>query len=62
MIMKIPVIAITICLLLMGCESKGQQEELKGVIPASQLEALEKAKGVEQALLDAEKNRRKSME
>jgi len=40
----------------------GNSEEPKGVIPEAQLQSLDKAKGVEQQLIDADEKRRKEME
>ena len=45
-----------------GSENGNEKEEPQGVIPEHQLKALEKAKSVEQALLDAEEERKKEME
>jgi hypothetical protein len=44
---------------LLGCGS-GDKEQ--GVIPEHQLKALDKAKGAEQMLMDAEEKRKKEME
>ncbi len=49
--------------LLAACGSKSEENvaEPTGVIPKAQLDGLEKAKGVEQALLDAEESNKKTM-
>ena len=49
---------------LLGCEKNKNtgNEEVGGVIPEYQLEALTKAKSVEKTILDADKARREQME
>jgi hypothetical protein len=52
--------ALVACLVLTGCAKP--DPEPTGVIPQQQLDALEQANGVEQALLDADQKRREDME
>lgn len=50
---------------LVACGAKdgaAEQEEVKGVIPQAQLDALEKAKAVEDVLSEAEEKRRQTLE
>lgn len=50
---------VLVASLLFGCaKSDPPKEEAAGVIPEQQLQALEKAKAVEQTLLDADQKRR----
>jgi len=55
---------ITLLLVLLACltacdsNKKSEAEKLDGAIPQAQLQALEKAKAVEQTLLDADAARR----
>ncbi len=56
------IIAITVLTgLLLGCAGDKDGEE-QGAIPAPQLQALEKAKGMEKMLQEADEERRKEME
>ncbi len=48
--------------LLLGCGSDDKDGEEQGAIPEFQLKALEKAKGTEKMLQDAEEKRMKEME
>ena len=52
--------ALLACLVVTGCAKP--DPEPTGVIPKQQLDAMEQAKGVEQALLDADQARREEME
>ncbi len=54
--------AAIICGLLLACGSDESAEESGGVIPQHQLDALEKAKGVEAMMQEADDQRRKEME
>ena len=57
--MKI-ITGLLVALAVVACSSEKQTEpeKLDGAIPQAQLQALEKAKSVEQTLLDAEAERR----
>jgi hypothetical protein len=56
-------IAITVlATLLQGCSSGDKDAEQSGAIPAGQLQALEKAKGTQQLMQEAEEKRRREME
>ncbi|MCZ6831701.1 MAG: hypothetical protein O7F73_19325 [Gammaproteobacteria bacterium] len=48
--------------LLLGCSSGDKDGEQQGAIPAGPLKALEKARGTEKMLQDADEKRRKEME
>ena len=48
--------------LLVACGSGEPSDEPGGVIPEHQLQALEKAEGVEAMILEADEKRRKQME
>jgi len=54
--------AAIVCGLLLGCGSDESAEKPGGVIPQHQLDALEKAKGVEAMMLEADEERRKARE
>ena len=56
-----PVVAAVFCCVLIGCGSGGDGEEPQGAIPQHQLKALDKAKGAEQMMLEAEEKRQKEM-
>ena len=56
------VVVAVFCGLMVGCGSGDEGEEPQGAIPEHQLKALDKAKGTEQMLLDAEEKRKKEME
>ena len=51
-----------LAVLLSGCGSGDKNGEPQGAIPEPQLKALEKAKGTEKMMQDAEEQRRKQME
>jgi hypothetical protein len=48
--------------LLQGCSSGDKDAEKSGAIPVGQLQALDKAKGTQQLMQEAEEKRRKEME
>jgi hypothetical protein len=58
------IVALLCAGLLMACSSDKQSEteKLEGAIPQAQLQALEKAKSVEQSLLDADAARREKID
>lgn len=60
---KLTIVAL-FALLLVGCGAApdNKKAEAQRIIPEHQLKALEKAKGVEKTLLDAETKRKKAME
>lgn len=58
------IFSVIIAITVVGCDSgaKTEKEKPKGVIPEAQLKSMEKAKGVEDVLADAEEKRRKEIE
>ena len=58
---KILAISVLACLL-QACSSGDKNAEQNGAIPAGQLQALDKAKGTQKMMQDAEEKRRKQME
>ena len=59
---RLTLVAVLALALLSSACSNENNSEPKSAIPKHQLEALEKAKGTEQLLLDAETNRRKEID
>jgi hypothetical protein len=64
--MKTPITTLVACALLTGllaaCSSGDKEADQQGAIPEPQLQALDKARGTEKLLQDAEEKRRKQME
>lgn len=60
--MKVILMAVLVVTLIACSSSNDESEKPKGAVPEHQMKALEKAKGVEQTLLEAEQKRLKSME